>query len=190
MMAVSSYPLSWPAGFPRTNARETGRFKTSFDNAKANVVKSLKGFAADSNRSIVDPILSTNVDLMGNMKDRDPGVAVWFTWDGMQVCIPVDRYHYPASNLQAIHHILEARRVELRHGSLALIRATFQGFKALPQPKSPWEVLGLARGASVDAIQSAYRSKARGAHPDAGGSTAAMAELNAARDAALREVGR
>jgi hypothetical protein len=55
----------------------------------------------------------------------DPGVAVWFTWDGMQVCIAVDRYQKVASNLQAIHHIIEARRVELRHGTLALVRASF-----------------------------------------------------------------
>ena len=31
----------------------------------------------------------------------------------------------------AIHHIIEARRVELRHGTLALVRATFAGFLAL-----------------------------------------------------------
>ena len=188
-MTVNSYPLAWPAGFPRTKTREKGQFRTSFDAARNNVVKSLKAFAADSRKQITDPVLSTNVDLMDRLKDNDPGVAVWFTWDGMQVCIPVDRYLNAASNLQAIHHILEARRVELRHGTLALVRATFQGFVALPAPRSPWDILGVNPGSSADAIQSAYRAKARDAHPDSGGSTAAMAELNAARDAALKESG-
>ena len=50
------------------------------------------------------------------------------------MCIPVDRYNSVEANLQAIHHIIEARRVELRHGTLALVRASFTGFKALPAP--------------------------------------------------------
>ena len=110
----------------------------------------------------------------------------------MQVCIPVDRYASLAANLQAIHHIVEARRVELRHGTLALVRATFQGFAALPAPGGgrPWRtVLGLGPRPTPDEVQTAYREKAKAAHPDAGGSTAAMAELNAARDAALKEIG-
>jgi hypothetical protein len=188
-MTISAYPLAWPAGFPRTKIREKGQFRTSFDAARQNVVRSLKAFAADSRKQITDPVLSTNVDLMDRLKDNDPGVAVWFTWDGLQVCIPVDRYLTAAANLQAIHHIIEARRVELRHGTLALVRASFTGFTALPPPRSHWDVLGIPPGSSRDKITDAYREKARLAHPDAGGSTAAMTELNQARDAALREIG-
>lgn len=188
---TTAYPLSWPPGFPRTPAdkRERSKFRTSYGDAMRNVTKSLIAFGKDSGKQIVDPILSSNVDLMNRVKDGDPSVAVWFVWDGIQVCIPVDRYQFAAENLQAIHHVLEARRVELRHGTLALVRATFEGFRALPAPK-PWaDVLGLTAGqADADAINAAYRDKARAAHPDAGGSTAAMAELNAARDAALREI--
>ena len=188
---TTSYPLSWPPGFPRTSKerREEGKFRTNYADALTNVRKSLIAFANDSGKKITDPVLSSNLDLMNQMKDGDPGVAVWFTWDGIQVCIPVDRYRYPASNLQAIHHIIEARRVELRHGTLALVRATFEGFRALPAPKHWSEVLGVPRSAGADAITSAFRDKARSAHPDAGGSTAAMADLNAARDAALKELG-
>jgi len=189
-MSVASYPLQWPAGFPRSKSREAGKFKTSYANAIANVQSSLRAFAKDSGKAINDPVMSSNVDFIGTIKGGDPGVAVWFTWDGLQVAIPVDRYSTPAANLQAIHHILEARRVELRHGTLALVRASFDGFRALPAPKSPWDILGLKPGASREAIQAAYRDKASAAHPDrAGGSNAAMAEINAARDAALREIG-
>lgn len=186
---TTAYPLSWPPGFPRTAAmrRENGQFRTNYANALNNVQKSLIAFARDSGKKITDPILSSNIDLMGQVKDSDPGVAVWFTWDNIQVCIPVDRYTSAASNLQAIHHIIEARRVELRHGTLALVRATFEGFRALPAPKHWSDVLGVARTATADQISDAYRDRARKAHPDAGGSTAAMAELNAARDAALGE---
>lgn len=43
-------------------------------------------------------------------------------------------------------------------------------------------------GARVD-IDNAYRMLAKTRHPDSGGSHAMMAELNAARDAAMREIG-
>ncbi|WP_315705004.1 MULTISPECIES: J domain-containing protein [unclassified Bradyrhizobium] len=197
MSNVQSFPLQWPAGFPRwKNGRTGGSFKTDFDTALRNVRKSLELFAKDSGKKVDEPVLSSNVDFNplttgSSRRPSDPGVAVWFVWDGLQVCIPVDRYDTPAANLQAIHHIIEARRVELRHGTLALVRATFTGFQALPAPKGKhWrDILQLgAQPTRVD-IEANYKRLSRDRHPDRGGSTEAMAELNSARDTALREVG-
>jgi hypothetical protein len=164
--------------------------------ALRNVRKSLEAFAKDSGKSIQSPVLSSNIDpnpLGANTGKRpsDPGVAVWFSWDGMQVCIPVDRYETPAANLQAIHHIIEARRVELRHGTLALVRATFTGFQALPAPKGKhWrDILQLGAHPTRHEIEANYRRLSRDRHPDRGGTTEQMAELNNARDTALREIG-
>ena len=189
-MSVQSYPLFWPQGFPRTKLRESGRFKVDYDTALRNVATSLRRFAEDSGKKVTDAIMSSNMDLL-NKRPADPGVAVWFVWDTMQVAIAVDRYDTPAKNLQAIHHIIEARRTELRHGTLALVRATFQGFKALPAPKGKhWrDVLHLAPGlVTVPMIEAAYRELARKHHPDAGGDAEAMAALNTARDTALAEL--
>lgn len=197
-MNAQAYPLQWPAGFPRwKGGRTTGAFKTDFDSALRNVRRSLEMFAKDSGKKIENPILSSNVDFnplrfdKSTTRPSDPGVAVWFSWDGMQVCIPVDRYVTPAANLQAIHHIIEARRTELRHGTLALVRATFTGFQALPAPKGKdWrDILQVGANASRETIEANYRRLSRDRHPDAGGSHAAMAELNNARDVALKEVG-
>ena len=186
---TAAYPLTWPENFPRSTRREAGQFKTSLAKALANVEGSLRLFGRDSGKPVSNVVLSSNVTL-GTNKPADPGVAAWFHWDGMQVCIPVDRYATVEANLQAIHHILEARRTELRHGTLALVRATFQGFRALPAPagRSCWEVLGLNPGAKREHIEASYRLLAKQRHPDAGGSADAMAELNAARDAALKEI--
>lgn len=189
---VRAYPLQWPQGFPRAKNRESSRFKTGYDSALKNVQASLRLFASDSGRKLEHAIMSSNVTLT-NSAPTDPGVAVWFVWDGMQVCIPVDRYWTVAANLQAIHHIIEARRVELRHGTLALVRATFTGFKALPAPAGKhWrDILALPADtpSSKQAIDEAYRLLAAVQHPDRGGSTDAMAELNDARQTALREIG-
>lgn len=190
---TTAYPLSWPEGFPRAKSREKGQFRSTLNSALGNVTKSLQDFGRDSGCAVSHVILSSNVTL-GQNKPADPGVAAWFLWDGEQRCIPVDRYQTVEANLQAIHHVLEARRVELRHGTLALVRASFKGFSlALPAPgKRPWrEVLKMAGETNpiAEQIEHHYRLLAKKAHPDAGGSHEAMAEINAARDAALKEIG-
>lgn len=187
---TAAHPLTWPDTLPRAAKREAGQFKTTLHQALANVQDSLRRFGNDSGHAIKDLVLSSNVTL-GNSRPADPGVAAWFTWDGNQVCIAVDRYSSVEANLQAIHHIVEARRTELRHGTLALVRASFRGFQALPAPTSWRKVLSLEHAAEVKKpdIEAAYREAARKAHPDSGGSTDAMADLNAARDAALKHIG-
>jgi hypothetical protein len=179
---IPPFPLQWPEGFPRYAAsRGAGSFKTGLSTALNNVRDSLRLFGSDSGRPVADIVITSNVTL-GGMVGGDPGIAVWFMWDGEQRCIAVDRYAKPEANLQAVHHILEARRVELRHGTLALIRATMKGFAlSLPAPgKKPWW--------QVLQINAAYRRLAAEHHPDRqGGSEAMMADLNAARDAARKE---
>lgn len=193
-MTATAFPPSWPQQFPRAKANEKSRFQTTLANALKNVQKSLQLFAQDSNKKLEGIVISSNVTL-GVQRPDDPGVAVWFVWDGLQLCIAVDRYATVEANLQAIHHILEARRVELRHGTLALVRATFQGFLALPAPKDKrtWrEVLDVPLMLSKDLafIKTKFQEKARANHPDRGGSDAKMAEINVAWQEAQKEVGR
>jgi hypothetical protein len=168
MTTATAFPLTWPQQFPRTKHRSGGSFKTALSAAIKNVQDSLRLFGVDSGKKTESVVISSNVTL-GVNRPADPGVAVWFTWDGLQVCIPVDRYDSVQANLQAIHHILEARRVELRHGTLALVRATFTGFKALPSPAADqWRnVLGVEPGESdLKKIEEAYKRLRSAAHPD------------------------
>ena len=188
-MVASVYPLSWPAHFPRQRHRETPRFKATLHAALENVQRSLTLFAKDSGKAVSGIVVSSNYAL-GSTNPEDPGVAVYFVWDGLNVAIPVDRYSRIEGNLQAIHHIIEARRVELRHGSLQLIRAPFQGFAALPPPSSkPWrDVLGVREEAGLDEAERVYRTLASAAHPDNGGSHNKMADLNVAIGEARKEL--
>ena len=187
-MTISAFPLSWPDTMPRhKGARDAGAFKTSLSGALKNVQTSLDLFGRNSGKPVTGVILSSNCSL-GVEKPADPGVAAWFVWDGAQMCIPVDRYSTPAANLQAIHLVLEARRVEMRHGTLALVRATFHGFKALPQPPHWSDVLQVSRNATREEVEENFRRLARERHPDRGGSQEAMTALNAARERALKDV--
>jgi hypothetical protein len=191
-MTINAFPLTWPPTFPRAKQRESGRFKASLSSSLKNVQESLRLFAADSGKKLENLTISSNVTL-GAHKPTDPGVAVWFVWDGLQVCIAVDRYSSIEGNLQAIHHIVEARRVELRHGTLALVRATFQGFKALPTPAGKgWrEVLMVnveREPHDFELVRGLNRKLASANHPDKGGSAERMAEINRAWEQAQKEM--
>jgi hypothetical protein len=187
-MTATAYPLTWPTGFDRAKNREAGRFKTTLASAIKNVQDSLRLFSMDSGRKLESLVISSNVSL-GVSRPADPGVAVWFVWDGMQICIAVDRYSTVEGNLQAIHHIIEARRVELRHGTLALVRATFQGFRALPAPTDDWrKILGAPPGAGLQEVRGYYRQRAATKHPDKGGSAEEMAKINKAWEQAQKEL--
>jgi hypothetical protein len=120
-----------------------------------------------------------------NYDRRDAGIAVYFILKGRQLVVACDRYLSPADNLRSIGLAVAAMRQLARHGGGAMMDRAFTGFVALPAPKSCWEILGVPQGAGQDVINRAYRTRAKEAHPDNGGSNTAMAELNAARDEAL-----
>ena len=138
-------------------------------------------------------VISTNLETRlnglprsGQREPADPGVALYFRLAGKPHCMPCDTYTKVAHNIAAIAAHIEATRAIERHG-VASVSEMFAGFVALPAPKSPWDILGVPPGSSADEVSRAFRAKAATSHPDKGGSHEAMAELSAARDAALRE---
>lgn len=192
MMVPNAFPLTWPANMPRTKSKARSQFRTGLPGALKNVATSIALFEKDTGKKVENLVISSNVTL-GVDDPADTGVAVWFVWDGLQVCIPIDRYPKVQDNVQAIHRVIEARREEMRHGGLNIVRATFTGFQALPAPasKRPWRaILGFATfdGVSADGVEARFKKLAKERHPDAGGSDEAMAELNQARWEALREI--
>ena len=181
---TEAYPLSWPEGQPRTKHKAKSQFRTEIDTAVRNVRAKMAAFGKDSGKAIGDLIISSNVTLMES-QPRDGGVAVYFKWDGLACCIAVDRYEKPKENLQAIAHVIEAERTKLRHGGLNVVRSAFRGYAALPPPtnrKPWWDVLGVPQDCRLDEAREAHRALAIRHHPDAGGDTARMAEINGAWD--------
>ena len=163
-------------------------FKVEFGTAQRNVMTSLRLFAQDSGTKIEDARITASVGLMDMNTPTDPGIAVWFIWDGDVRCIAVDRYLTVRENLQALHHVLEARRTEFRHAGIEMVRTTFRGFRAaLPAPGAAhWAtILGVSQTATPDEINAAFKAKAR--ELGATGNEAARTELNVARDKGLAE---
>jgi hypothetical protein len=86
-----------------------------------------------------------------------------------------------------------------RAGATQILERAFTAFGALPPapdvaPKRPWwEALGLPKEAlsfaTLAMVEAQYRELAAKAHPDRGGSPAALVELNQAREEARQHFG-
>lgn len=199
-MTFEAYPLQWPEGRKRTGqwSREAGKFDVSFARARDNIVKEVQMLCGG--RWAADPhtVISTNVALrrdglpLANQRQPDDtGVAVYFLYKKRQMSFACDRWSKIEHNMQAIAKTIEALRGIARWGTGDMLEAAFTGFTALPPPATEsvqrdwWDVLGVQRHASPDEIKAAYRRLASQHHPDRGGSTAKMAEVNAAYQKAV-----
>ncbi len=210
---TNASPLSWPAHRPRTAAarRKNASFNKKQDNGRYLETKQLTvADAIKRLQSEIDaiggryPVISSNVELRldglprsGQREPEDPGVCLYFDLKGKPMALPCDTYNRVADNMAAIAAHMEATRKIERHG-VATVAEMFAGFVALPAPSEPrkrdWrDVLDLNADersrVSRAIIESRYRYLAAHRHPDrAGGSHEAMAELNRARDEALKEI--
>jgi hypothetical protein len=190
---TEAYPLHWPEGRRRTeyHRRQRSRFNTGFGIAVREVIAELKRLGARN------AVVSTNVPLrrdglpLASAKSvSDPGVAVYFRYKDKPMTFACDRWDKPEDNLWAIAKTIDAMRGISRWGSGDMLDTAFSGFVSLPPPKSPWTILGVdKRSATRDVINARWRDLAKQHHADAGGSTGMMAEINVARDNALREIG-
>lgn len=194
---TQAFPLHWPEGWPRTKTPGRSRFDVSFAAARDGLLEQI---ARMGGRYVV---LSTNIELRrdglpyaNQRTPADTGVAVYFERKGKQMVFACDRWDLVKDNIRAIQKTIEAMRGIERWGASDMLERAFSAFVALPAPGSDaprsWrEVLGFPPAAQPDrdGIEIAYRFKAKRAHPDAGGSVDAFAELQRARDEAFRAIG-
>jgi hypothetical protein len=194
---IEAYPLAWPIGRKRTEswAREKARFDVSFARARDDITREVTLLAG----RYPDPqiIISTNVPLRrdgiplaGQRSPDDVGVAVYFIYKKQQRCFACDRWKKIEDNMRAIAKTIEALRGIARWGTGDMLEAAFTGFTALPAPNSKkhWrDVLGKDI-THIDQARFMYRSLASQYHPDKGGNSKQMAEINLAWEEAQREL--
>jgi hypothetical protein len=186
-----AYPLRWPEGWARTPKPRRAPFQVSHYMALTELLAEIKLLRGDY--IVISSNMPVRRDGLPHVNARQPadtGVAVYFRLKDRQIAIACDKWNSVGDNIRAIGLSVAAMRGLDRWGASGILDRVFDGFVALPPKPSCWSILGIKPGATEKEILAAYRSRAMaGAHPDHGGSTEAMQELNAARDAALKEIG-
>jgi hypothetical protein len=206
-MSEQSYPLHWPTGWPRTDSwkRKDSRFQRSYSQSATqaarwhSMAEATSLLSAEMERlGARNAILSTNVELRvdgtpySNRKTPDDvGAAVYFTLKGRRVALACDKWRRVECNVWALAKHIESLRGQERWG-VGSVEQAFAGYTALPGATAPrdwWVVLGVSSFAPISEIEAAFRTAAKRAHPDLGGSNDAMTAVNVAYDAAKKARG-
>jgi hypothetical protein len=213
MSERKAYPLSWPDGWKRAKVRAGAKFnkreeqkynlqgqpmfRGKKDLSVADAVQRVLGELEHMGVHDDDIIISTNVPLRldgmprSDREPGDPGAAVyWQKKPHAMRCMAIDQYTRVADNLAAIAATLEAMRAIERHGGATILERAFLGFAALPEKASqPWrEVLGIEGRATLELVESRFRTLVKVRHPDVGGSDEEFQKLQQAREAARMEL--
>lgn len=176
--------MNWPVGWPRTQAQN--RFFSPF--GKRSVTVAVDGLVHELQLLRCDSaVISRNAVLRG--QPLDPGVAAYFRLKGADRVLACDKWLRPEENAWAIAKHVEAIRGQQRWG-VGSVDQAFAGYTAIPEKtggEAWYETLGVPMDASEEVIRAAWRDKARVFHPDVGGSDEAMARINGALEAGLRQ---
>lgn len=207
----SPYPLQWPDGWPRTKWTERPKFiEGHFAMVRDSIVRQLK--RKGGSHIVITSNLPTRADGLpyANARCDEPAVAVYWVEKGQERVIACDRWRTVGYNLRAIDKTIEAIRGVDRWGTGTMVEKVFAGFAALPAgsgdehvpPASaptvrPWREVFDIPGVFIDhmakpelfaLVKLRHRERIVLAHPDKGGDPAIAAELNAALDAAERDL--
>ncbi|MGN6478311.1 MAG: hypothetical protein ACTHKV_13885, partial [Flavipsychrobacter sp.] len=173
---IEAYPLHWPMAYTRTPAykRKNSQFKNTLGAARDFLKSEVRKLGA------TNLIISTNIPTKQNgdlyadysrYKLDDPGVAIYFNYNGKEVALCCDQYGRVWENIQALAKAIEAIRGLERWGVSDFLDRAFTGFQQLPESttgeQNIWEVLGLdSKPESSIVVHQAYKSKAKTVHPD------------------------
>lgn len=190
---ANSFPLEFPSNQPRTpaNQREYTQFKVSFAQARGELLAELDRIGA------AKIVISANIPLRKDglpyakySEPTDPGVAVWFVWNGRQYCFACDAWLSPRENLRAIGLQLQALRpIWENRWRVGKVEQFFKGFEQLPPATSKprWAIiLEVDANATINQIKAAYRARSQQCHPDRGGTRQQWDELQAAYQEAMQ----
>lgn len=206
---IDAYPLTWPAGWPRTpdtRRVDTWRYKVTFADARDELARSVALLGGSTGSVISGIVISSNVPTRRNglpfasySEPSDSGVAVFWTEREGTTSTPraigCDAWRKVRDNMRACGLAVDALRALRRSGASQVVERAFTGFAALPASTAStapdWrDVLGLRGTVTREQLDATYKRLAVEAHPDRpGGSHERMSQINRARSDALRELG-
>ena len=168
---VEAYPLQWPQGWERSKFTQRSRFDDhSLAYTRDILMDELRRLGA------TQVVISTNIALRrdglpysGRRQPDDKGVAVYFQLQGESQCMPCDKWSRIECNIWAIAKCIEALRGLERWGAKNMVRASFQGFKALPEHASQPKVDYFQGCDTRETVKNRFNNLSKQYHPDTGG---------------------
>lgn len=146
-------------------------------------------------------IVSTNIPIRQDgllysdwMKRKidDPGVAIYFKYNGKEISMCCDQYLSVWENIYALGKGVEALRGMERWGVSEFLDRAFTGFKELPYSTEAvaigwWKILEVSHDASKEQVIDAYRTLSKKYHPDnqKTGNSEKFIQVKAAYDQAM-----
>lgn len=185
---VEAYPLKWPQGWPRTVSPRRAPFRDK------TLTRSEKDLMIELQRLKCRNIV-INSNVVRSAQPVDRGVVAYFVKDGVEQCIPCDKWDLVEHNIWAISRTVNALRSIERWGAKSMVDAAFRGFTALPSPdqvisKTPREIIGVTEDMTdMEYITFKYKQKCKELHPDAGGDVKEFQKLQEAYNDLQRELG-
>lgn len=167
-----AFPLEFPPWEQRTPHRRRAVFQVEFDQARDELLHELALLKADG------VIISTNILLRrdglpyANQREPgDPGVAVYFRWQGRDYCLACDQWDLVKDNLRAIGLYVASLRPILTSRWGVRQADQLMRVHALPETveRHWWVVLNCPCSATEEEVRAAYRRQAATAHPDVSG---------------------
>lgn len=101
---------------------------------------------------------------------------------GREIVLRSSTQNEAKDNLRVLVFGVNAMRLNEKRGLAEMMQQAYAQLVAPKTQRDPFELLGVRPDADIEVIEAAHRSLAKRAHPDAGGSSERMAELNAAMD--------
>ncbi len=202
MPRLTEYPLQWPEGWKKTVpiARKLGHFQSSFTFAERELASVVKQIGGQTGSLIIncnhylDELTPNEVnELTMDRYISSPEVVISFLRKNKEVIFACDKWLRLRDNLRALSCTIQALQKVSFWGAGEAMERAFNAFEvpALPSPRDWRAILGFTKPVifTRDLIQRAWRDKIKTTHPDIGGYDGNVAEVNAARDEAFRELG-
>lgn len=149
-MKREPFPLQWPDGWPRTPADQRARLgvgaKTLYESTRSLLRQVSMLAPTPLGAPRIKPVLTSDLPaspdglpLPGSFAE-DPGVAVYWTWRGVEHVIACDRWMYAADNIRAVAKTVHLLRelgtwspVELSERVLQMLAAPARDTGAQPR---------------------------------------------------------
>lgn len=108
----------------------------------------------------------------------DVSATVRFELRGTAITVSCSSQYTYRQNLRCVFFAVEAMRLNEKRGIADTLRRAYMQLDAPKEQRDAYEIMGLRPDVDMETVDDVYRLLAKRRHPDTGGTTEAMQELN------------